>query len=62
MLAGADPHDIEILGHRMGTAWLGFIRTGTPATETPWPQYTADHRSATSIPCRQRPPRGAVPV
>ncbi|WIX76644.1 carboxylesterase family protein [Amycolatopsis carbonis] len=42
MLAGADPNDIDTLGRHLRAAWLGFIRTGTPATEPPWPQYTAD--------------------
>jgi len=42
MLAGADPRDIETLGRRMRTAWLGFVRTGMPETDTPWPQYTPD--------------------
>jgi hypothetical protein len=35
MLGGADPRDIDILGRRLRTAWLGFIRTGTPSTDTP---------------------------
>jgi hypothetical protein len=26
MLAGADPYDIDTLGRRLHTAWLGFIR------------------------------------
>lgn len=30
MLAGARPRDIVTLGRRVRTAWLGFIRTGTP--------------------------------
>jgi len=42
MLAGGDPRDIVALGRRVRTAWHGFVRTGTPATDTPWPQYTAD--------------------
>ncbi|MEV6904842.1 carboxylesterase family protein [Amycolatopsis sp. NPDC051372] len=42
MLAGADPNDIETLGRHLRAAWLGFIRTGTPATEPPWPRFTAD--------------------
>jgi para-nitrobenzyl esterase len=41
MLAGADPYDIDTLGRRLHTAWLGFIRTGTPTADTPWPQYAA---------------------
>ncbi|MCX3290415.1 carboxylesterase family protein [Streptomyces sp. NEAU-H22] len=41
MLAGADPHDIDTLGRALRTAWLGFIRTGTPTTDTPWPSFTA---------------------
>ncbi|MBX7554801.1 carboxylesterase family protein [Streptomyces sp. NPDC004232] len=46
MLAGARPQDIESLGRRVCTVWLGFIRTGTPTTDTPWPQHTA-HSSST---------------
>ncbi|MDX3696515.1 carboxylesterase family protein [Streptomyces europaeiscabiei] len=42
MLAGAHPDDLDTLGRRLRTAWLGFIRTGTPTTDTPWPQFTAD--------------------
>ncbi|KOX12664.1 carboxylesterase/lipase family protein [Nocardiopsis sp. NRRL B-16309] len=42
MLAGARPDDIETLGRRLRTAWLGFVRTGTPNTGTPWPRFTAD--------------------
>ena len=38
MLAGADPRDIATLGCQMRSAWLGFIRTGTPGTA--WPQFT----------------------
>jgi para-nitrobenzyl esterase len=45
MLAGARPRDIDTLGRRLRTSWLGFIRTGTPTTDT-WPQYAA-HSSAT---------------
>ncbi|WP_281262784.1 carboxylesterase family protein [Streptomyces cahuitamycinicus] len=41
MLAGADPHDIDTLGRALRTAWLSFIRTGTPSTDTPWPPFTA---------------------
>lgn len=46
MLAGAHPRDIEILGRRVRASWLGFIRTGTPTTDTPWPQYIG-HSPAT---------------
>ncbi|MER6378666.1 carboxylesterase family protein [Streptomyces sp. NPDC001250] len=46
MPAGVRPQDIESLGRRVCTAWLGFIRTGTPTTDTPWPQHTA-HSSST---------------
>lgn len=42
MLAGAHPDDLDTLGRRLRTAWLGFIRTGTPTTDTPWLQFTAD--------------------
>ncbi|MFF9803325.1 carboxylesterase family protein [Streptomyces rochei] len=42
MLAGAHPDDLDTLGRRLRTAWLDFIRTGTPTTDTPWPQFTAD--------------------
>ncbi|MEU4675163.1 hypothetical protein AB0F91_46315, partial [Amycolatopsis sp. NPDC023774] len=34
--------DIDTLGRHLRAAWLGFIRTGTPATEPPWPRFTAD--------------------
>ena len=40
MLAGADPRDIDTLGHQMRSAWLGFIRTGTPDTDPAWPRFT----------------------
>lgn len=40
MLAGADPHEIDTLGRALRTAWLGFIRTGIPTTDTPWLQFT----------------------
>jgi hypothetical protein len=38
MLAGANPRDIATLGCQMRSAWLNFIRTGTPGTA--WPQFT----------------------
>jgi para-nitrobenzyl esterase len=38
MLAGADPGDIDTLGRQVRSAWLGFIRTGTPGTA--WPRFT----------------------
>ncbi|WLW50346.1 carboxylesterase/lipase family protein [Streptomyces sp. YU58] len=45
MLAGAHPDDLDTLGRRLRTAWLGFIRTGTPTTDTPWPRFTSDTRA-----------------
>jgi para-nitrobenzyl esterase len=42
MLAGADPRDIDTLGRRMRSAWLGFIQTGTPGTDSAWAQFTPD--------------------
>lgn len=41
MLAGANPHDIDTLGRALRTAWLDFVRTGTPATDATWPPFTA---------------------
>jgi para-nitrobenzyl esterase len=38
MLAGADPCDVDTLGRQMRSAWLTFIRTGSPGTD--WPQFT----------------------
>jgi len=53
MLAGADPHEIDTLGRRLRTAWLGFIRAGAP---------TAGGRSEGRCPPRRRDSRrrGAV--
>ncbi|MDT3397234.1 carboxylesterase family protein [Streptomyces sp. B1866] len=45
MLAGAHPDDLDTLGRRLRTAWLGFIRTGAPTADTRWPQFTADTRA-----------------
>ncbi|MBA2946760.1 carboxylesterase family protein [Streptomyces himalayensis] len=42
MLAGAHPDDLDTLGRSLRAAWLGFIRTGAPTADTPWPQFTAD--------------------
>ncbi|MFD4502837.1 hypothetical protein [Streptomyces sp. NPDC058457] len=36
----ARPEDMEGLSRRVRTAWLDFVRTGTPGTDTPWPQHT----------------------
>lgn len=41
MLVGAHPNDVDALGRRLRSAWLGFVRTGTPDTDTPWPRFTA---------------------
>jgi para-nitrobenzyl esterase len=38
ILAGADPGDIDILGRQMRSAWIDFIRTGTPGAA--WPRFT----------------------
>jgi para-nitrobenzyl esterase len=35
---GADPGDIDILGRQMRSAWIDFIRTGTPGAA--WPRFT----------------------
>ncbi|MFF5365165.1 carboxylesterase/lipase family protein [Streptomyces scabiei] len=45
MLAGTHPDDLDTLGRRLRTAWLGFIRTGAPAVDTCWPQFTAETRA-----------------
>jgi para-nitrobenzyl esterase len=46
MLAGADPVDVDTLGRQVRAAWLSFIRTGTPDTDTGWPRFT---RSAPAV-------------
>jgi len=43
MLAGADPRDIDTLGRQMRSAWIGFIRTGTP--DIAWPRFTPSGRT-----------------
>jgi para-nitrobenzyl esterase len=40
MLAGADPRGIDTLGRETRSAWLTFIRTGTPGPA--WPPFTPD--------------------
>jgi hypothetical protein len=58
MLAGADPYDIDTLGRRLHTAWLGFIRTGTPppilpgrSTQQPPRQPPLERRDAVAGIC-----------
>lgn len=42
MLAGADPRDIDTLGRQVRSAWLSFVRTGSPDTDHVWPRFTPD--------------------
>jgi para-nitrobenzyl esterase len=55
MLAGADARDIETLGRRMRSAWLGFIRTSTPGTA--WPRFTPNAPVIHHLGGSTRPPR-----